>query len=239
MQPAPRRGVNYETGAARGLAITQLVLGCLCVIIGIVAHAMGYNVYYWFSRVSLYSATGFIEIWTPIPFIAAGVLGILAASQRTHGMISAHLVLSIIATVGSFVLFVCACVYASQLWTHIVLAVLSFVEFVVAIMSAVFCCRATCCGTTSQPGIIMAQPQGVIVTTSGPPGAVIYPQQYVGQQVIQPGMQPQMQQVVYPPTVHDQYRYPTAQYATPEYTTPAYAPPADQPMDNKPPQYGN
>jgi len=158
---------KYRSAQSRGLGITQIIVGALCIVLNVLAIVFE----------SIPSIIGF-GIWGGILVIIAGSFGITAAKHRTRCHVIASMVLSIISaalTIGLFIVSILAAVldgvHCYMYYSYnsdgqrvqslglnecmnratvskilnAALAVLAVVEAVAAIWSSVLGCKAACC----------------------------------------------------------------------------------------------
>jgi len=80
--------VLFHTKATRGIAITQLVLGCLVFLFDLVASIVG--------SVNLYTVSYYTGVYSGIIFILAGAFGMVAANKKSQCYLVTSMVFSII-----------------------------------------------------------------------------------------------------------------------------------------------
>lgn len=255
---APTR--PFSVKATRGLGITQVVLGALCVIVGIANVAALTD--YWTSNV------GF-GIWGGVWIIIGGALGIASASNPTGtGLNGTNMAFAIVSSCISFldIIFYSiavsyysyyqTCYYSGGYYYYrtcygksnatgvalsAILLFLMLSEFTISITVAIFCCKHGCdCCTSHAPGMIVqtGQPHTVVLQSSG---VAVAPQpmiSYTGVVSQQYG-QPQMQ-MGYSSPAYVQTTNPTAMtYAQqPQMQQPPMQqPPMQQQTGEQPPAY--
>lgn len=242
--------LNINVQVTRGLGITQIVIGALTFILGIVVVAV--MKHYWVNN----SGTAIVAgIW----IVVTGVLGVFSSQQKDNSCLNGtHMAFNIIATVG---VFIDGCIFAAALgyyntcdeynWVwyrgfhetlcsdyvdlgrglYGFLLFLMIVEFFIALTAAIYCCQASpsCCGGRTT-GVIVQQQQ---------PQVVLAPQQIQTQQypIAQPQypMHQQTKTNYYPPQqpLVNQNGVMTYPQQT-QINQPAYQPP---PPNQPPPVY--
>jgi len=162
-EKSPRNVSCYQ-----GLAITQILLGCLTLIAGIIA----------VTELDGHGFAGSIGtgIWAGAWIVSTGVLGWGAYRQNKQSMNGAYMALSIVSTIvaglagifflTSFWVFGIMCAFERRkyqcnlgLAVHILAMILMLVEFVVSIIAAVKCCYNGCCSSGGSVGTVLVQPQ--------------------------------------------------------------------------------
>jgi len=167
---------QYNTRAAKILGMLQIILGCLIILSQIIVSAVHATAY-----------EGFTGIWASTVFILAGAFGVRSAKSKSRCTVIVTMVLSIIGAVfsigciiqGSIGAAMASNVYSCHYypshvcgyyWTmedrvgvtfHATMAVLAFIEGIVAIMASAYCCLGSCC--QKRPGVMAASgfPQAV------------------------------------------------------------------------------
>jgi len=225
--PQPPRNLS----TLKGLATTQIVIGMLSILLGIIGRATFYG-NTWVALIG----TG---IWSGIWFVMTGIIGIRSARNYMdlNGNFTKYMVFNIISTIvsglaGLFAVLAVIvyanadCSYDGDIGFHddllceyrdtglgvnIPMVILMTVIFIVSICSAVKCCQG---GGGTAPGQVIIQ-QPVVVTTGG-------------QMVPQYGqVQPQ-----YPPQQGNVGQYGSTQY-------PAQYPPQQANVSQYPQQQAN
>ncbi|XP_070537204.1 membrane-spanning 4-domains subfamily A member 4A-like [Ptychodera flava] len=166
------------------LGATQIVLGSLCVVFGIVI----------LVHEALYISLIAAPIWCGATFFVTGLLGVLAAKRKTNGLIISSMLMCIltaslfcptlfgimVATMVMEAYYPCYHEYRYGLGTFScgnrffrqsiegVILFLVFINFVVAIVNSIYCCRAICCKSRNTKPIVyyIAQPGGGATTGS-------------------------------------------------------------------------
>ncbi|XP_038051947.1 uncharacterized protein LOC119724802 [Patiria miniata] len=182
-----------------GTGITQIVLGSLTVILGIVACVIG----------SFYFFIGHAFWCGILLYCVAGILGVVAGQKQSSCVAIAYMVMSIFACLASCVVmgFSASAVaidrqygyysyYYDNGWigrvaVDAMLLILALVEFVVSIVGASMTCGAIC-NTAPAHTVIHYQAQPQFVVAAQPQGGYYAPQgqqqfaSYPAQQVVAP-----------------------------------------------------
>ncbi|XP_067931020.1 uncharacterized protein [Watersipora subatra] len=159
------QGQGYKLKATaltkmRGLSDTQVLMGILCILLGIILIIVEPSAYTgWFS------ITGY-GIWSGIYFVIAGGIGIGATKHNTSGWITATMVLNIVSSAlvflplismastglainasyscGSYYYYGSCSAFKAAISFNILLVLISIAELVITIWTAVLCCGAIC-----------------------------------------------------------------------------------------------
>jgi len=215
-QPQPPKNLC----CIKGMAITQLVLGSLTVLLGIVTAAI--SPLQWIGAAACGIGGG---AWV----LVTGIIGVLSAKNwQNRCMSGAYLALSILCAIGSFgwgILYILAVAWYSitnfcsyrltggwgrleaydcgkkegVIAVHGILMILAFIEFFVSIVASCFGC---CCGGNSNTVVVHPQPQVAMTTTqyAQPQQPPMYNQQPMPvQPQPQPQLYPQPQPYLQPP----------------------------------------
>ncbi|XP_078484554.1 membrane-spanning 4-domains subfamily A member 4D-like [Ciona intestinalis] len=157
-QPSSSR--NMYLKAFRGVGISELVMGCLSVLLGIVGLVLPFTRDYHLSG-WLFVTAG---IWGGIFIIVSGALGVQYAKTPTKGMMVGNLTMSVISTVISscVVSFEIIAAIASIVHEygggyyyhhqepvltsiHGIIATFGFAAFILGIVHSAYCCKISCC----------------------------------------------------------------------------------------------
>lgn len=208
-QPPPPKNL----GCIKGMAITQLVIGILMTLLGIVTAAISPLTYIGAAGAGIGGG-----VWVTV----TGIIGVLSAKDwQNRCMSGAYLALSIICAIGSFgwgILYILAvawysvtsyCSYRTSrhgwgleaydcgkkdgvLAVHVVLLLLAFTEFVLSIVASCFgCCN--CGGNSNSTVVVHPQPAQVAMTTTQYPQPQQPPTYNQQPQPVQPVLYPQPQ----------------------------------------------
>ncbi|XP_067929528.1 membrane-spanning 4-domains subfamily A member 8-like [Watersipora subatra] len=164
-QNPPGEGYKLKVTALKqlkGLSITQVVMGVLCILFGIILIPVELSTYYTWISVSGYG------IWSGVYFVIVGGIGLGAVKHNTGGWITATMVLNIISSalffpplvfmastgLGIHASYSCEGYYYysscsviaknAALALNVFLLLISLAELVITIWSAVLCCGAVC-----------------------------------------------------------------------------------------------
>ncbi|XP_038051950.1 uncharacterized protein LOC119724803 isoform X2 [Patiria miniata] len=180
-----------------GTGITQIVLGSLTVILGIVACVIGS--FYFFIGHAFWCGIGF--------YCVAGILGVVAGQKQNQCAAIAYMILSIFACLASCIVMGISGTAAAldrysfgfytdnwegKVAVDAMLAIVALVEFVVSIVGASMTCGAIC-NTPPAHTVIHYQAQPQFVVAAQPQGVTYYAPQgqqqfasYPAQQVVAP-----------------------------------------------------
>lgn len=135
-----------------GIGIIEIIIGVLCLALGIAVLLLVYP----------YSYVG-SGVWGGIWYIIAGCLGIASGVRPSNCNIIAGLVITILTSLVAFssiIIDSTAAVFYAALWyqnvmvgLHGTLAFLAFVEFIIAIVHSAYCCGSGC-GNRSQGQVL-------------------------------------------------------------------------------------
>ncbi|XP_022095751.1 uncharacterized protein LOC110981981 [Acanthaster planci] len=219
-QPAPSVVVNqsregsWKTITSTG--ITQVVLGSLTIIFGIVNQTALKNYY----RNDIGS-----PIWCGLLFyVVAGILGIVSGKKRSRGVAIAYMVMSILASLSAICVigfsaagltfvngYYCRYHYfytdvcdlkKAFIGVYATLILLAVVEFVISIIGASMTCSPLCATTPVTHTVIQYQVPQQMMVAGQPQGTVVYNTgQPIGAYQVQQGQYPQA-----PPTDQHQYQ---------------------------------
>ncbi|XP_070537339.1 membrane-spanning 4-domains subfamily A member 4D-like [Ptychodera flava] len=177
------------------LGATQVVLGFLCVVFGIgILMQEGLDI-------SLIAA----PMWCGAIFFVTGLFGILAAKRKTSSMIISSLVMCVltatlfypilfgvmVATMVMEAYYSCSYKYRYGYGTFLchnrffrqsiegVILFLGFINFIVAIVNSVYCCRAICCKSRNATPTVYYTAQSGGVPQQAPIATTQYGQQII------------------------------------------------------------
>ncbi|XP_002736527.1 uncharacterized protein LOC100374235 [Saccoglossus kowalevskii] len=202
------RRKHFSHRIAAGLGISQVILGGILIMFGIVSVVIKTQLFFIGA-----------PYWCGTLFSVTGAVSCVSAYKKTTQTIIASLVLSILSSVVSgIVLLVLASIalsledYYNDCYDYLhgrgsyictmetikgrlavdgAIVVIAFLESIFGILSAVFCCRAVCCGDPGAPVVyFFAQPDAaqsqlpMATVTEGAPAVVMIPQ---GVQLISQG----------------------------------------------------
>ena len=220
----------YKKSVVRGLAITEIVLGSMCIALGAIIPAM--------SVTDRYVVTFGEGIWCGIWIVVAGALGIPSARIHSSRCLNyCHLAFSIVGASFAGVLFIIGVIltlvsyWSWALWCYILLDIIAFASLCLLIASASYtCCLIGCC-----------------IQSVGINNAIIYPHQTVNcvpAQIFQPANNPQGVQTAFP-TIQVAYAQPpspqnlsnTTRQNLPEQEVSSNYDPVMKYPDNAPPAY--
>ncbi|XP_070536716.1 uncharacterized protein [Ptychodera flava] len=204
-----KEGSRFSHRAAAGIGITQIILGVVSIVAGIVAifeECTGSEL-----------CTG---IWGGLFIIVTGALGCLSAWKKSTGAIVASMVMSIInaslfcSTMLSFSLIAvtvnyhdgAACVAAGSIMT-----IVAFVSAILSIINSVYCCMGSCCKNRVTQQVIY------VTTQEGAMGAT--------NMMYTHGVQPSGTVYMSPATTQNMYpnSFPTSQQLSTAQSPPAYS----------------
>jgi len=237
-------GMNVKS--IRGLGITQIVIGALTVLLGIIAIAV-FEYGYWVNG----SGSG---IWFGIWILITGIIGVMSAKNPQQTSLNGvNMGFSIVCCVVSFfvgIFYIVALVYYSNCesywsynhWTssryqrydpcyndkdsgtaiYAILMILMIAEFFISMAVSIVCCQNGCCRSSAAGGVIIQQQPGPTIVSST--GVVMSSQaQYPAQQVVYPPQSvagyPPQSVAGYPP--QSQVVYPAGGYPNQQYVTTA------------------
>jgi len=238
-QPAVITSQSYVVGngssrltvgvsSAKGLGLTQILIGSLTILFGILAVAL---LNYWAGYV------GF-AIWGGIWIVIGGILGVYSAANTSSAALNwTNMAFAIVSTCIMFIDFIIYCIAVGQMrnysykctYSHYYyrynncyyttnstgvgifscLLALSIVEFAIALAVAICCCRYGC------SGCCYGETRGVVV------------------------QQPQMVQGGYPATSYPATSYPATSYPVASYPVASYSLTSNHPVvgSSAPPPY--
>ncbi|XP_067930027.1 high affinity immunoglobulin epsilon receptor subunit beta-like [Watersipora subatra] len=162
-QNPPGEGYKLRATALKqlkGLSITQVVMGALCILFGIILIPVELGTYTGWLSISGYG------IWSGVYFVLVGGIGLGAVKHNTSGWITATMVLNIISSAlfflplismastgvglnasyscGSYYYYGSCSAINAALSLNVFLVLISLAELVITIWSAVLCCGAVC-----------------------------------------------------------------------------------------------
>ncbi|XP_067931220.1 membrane-spanning 4-domains subfamily A member 12-like [Watersipora subatra] len=144
----------------KGLSVTQVVMGVLCILFGIALIPVELG-----TSTGLFSITSY-GIWSGVYFVIVGGIGLGAVKRNTGGWITATMVLNIISSAlfflplismastglainasyscGSYYYYGSCPALKAAISLNVILLLISIAELVITIWSATLCCGAVC-----------------------------------------------------------------------------------------------